>query len=90
MSVVKLEQQTLAVMTELADEQISEVVGGGYESPDFKSKTTVKVKVKGDNVIVTTQVANAYATDGGKAVVSQHSYDQINNSKNNVITWGGY
>ncbi|MDZ7962891.1 MAG: hypothetical protein RMY34_34345 [Aulosira sp. DedQUE10] len=89
MSVVTLEQQTLVVMTELADEEISEIVGGGYESPSFKSKTRVLVKVKGDNVIVTTQVANAYATDGGKAVVSQHSHGQINNSKNNVITWGG-
>ncbi|MEJ6481046.1 hypothetical protein N0Y54_06805 [Nostoc punctiforme UO1] len=90
MSVVTLEQQTLVVLTELADEEISEIVGGTYKSPDFKSRTSVKVKVKGDNVITLVQVGNALATDGGKAVVEQNSYNEINNSKNNVKTWGGY
>lgn len=89
MSVATLEQETL-VMTELADEEISGIVGGSYKTPDFKSKTKVQVKVKGDNVIVTTQVANALAVGGGDAVISQSSYNDINNSKNNVKIWGGY
>ncbi|MEH2157207.1 hypothetical protein [Nostoc sp.] len=90
MSVVTLEQQTLVVMTELADEEISEIVGGTYESLAFKSRTKVDVKVKGGNVITSVQVGNALAIGGGKAVVEQNSYNEINNSKNNVKTWGGY
>ncbi|BAY26923.1 hypothetical protein NIES2100_67390 [Calothrix sp. NIES-2100] len=93
MSVVTLEQETLVVMSELADEEISEIVGGSYgyyESPDVSSKTKVGVKVKGTNVIVTTQIGNAVAIGGGDAVVKQNSDSTINNSKNKVITFGGY
>jgi hypothetical protein len=90
MSVVTLEQQTLAVMTELADEQISEVVGGGYTSPIFKPETKTYTQAKGENVIVTTQVANVFANGKGDAVATQNSYNEINNSKNNVKIWGGY
>ncbi|MEH2109668.1 hypothetical protein [Nostoc sp.] len=89
MSVVTLEQQTVAVMTELADEEISGIVGGGYKSV-FKPETKIKSEAEGKNVISTIQVANAYATGGGNAIVKQSSYGEINNSKNDVKIWGGY
>ncbi|MEH1802479.1 MAG: hypothetical protein V7L13_25650 [Nostoc sp.] len=86
MSVVTLEQQTVAVMTELADEEISGIVGG-YKSI-FKPETKIKSEAEGKNVISTIQVGNAYATGGGDAVVKQDSYSEINNSKNKVRIFG--
>ncbi|MDZ7962892.1 MAG: hypothetical protein RMY34_34360 [Aulosira sp. DedQUE10] len=87
MSVVTLEQQTLVVMTELADEEIGGLVGG-YGSPVFKPKTETKTEAKGKNVIVTNQVANVFANGRGDAVSSQNSYSEINNSKNKVRIFG--
>nr|WP_322715988.1 hypothetical protein [Nostoc sp. ChiQUE02]MDZ8228847.1 hypothetical protein [Nostoc sp. ChiQUE02] len=87
MSVVTLEQQTLVVMTELADEEISGIVGGGYKSV-FKPETKIKSEAEGKNVISTIQAGNAYATGGGDAVVDQSSYSEINNSKNKVRIFG--
>ncbi|BAY26921.1 hypothetical protein NIES2100_67370 [Calothrix sp. NIES-2100] len=88
MSVVTLEQETLVVMSELADEEISEIVGGGYEFTSFKPKTSVDTGVKAQNANVTTQVGNAFANGGGNAVVKQNSYSEINNSKNWVKIFG--
>ncbi|BAY26920.1 hypothetical protein NIES2100_67360 [Calothrix sp. NIES-2100] len=91
MSFVTLEQETLVVMSELADEEISEIVGGGYDFTSiFKPKTSVENGVKAQNANVTTQVGNAFANGGGDAVVKQDSYSEINNSKNWVKIFGGY
>ena len=85
MSVVTLEQETL-VMTELADEEISGLVGGGYKPSVFKPETKVNTEAKGKNVniIVINQFGYAQANGGGNAVVEQNSYSEINNSKNKV------
>ncbi len=73
MSFATLEQETLVVMTELADEEISGIVGGG----DFKAKKidvsiNVKNKVSGgkdSRVAVGTAVSVAF-NGNAKSVVN--------------------
>ncbi|MEH2088471.1 hypothetical protein [Nostoc sp.] len=83
MSVVTLEQETLVVMTELADEEISGIVGG-RGGIDIDSKTKVGVNAKGKNVQVSNQVGNGTAIGGGNAKVSQNSNQVIDNSRDRV------
>ncbi|MEH2174835.1 hypothetical protein [Nostoc sp.] len=83
MSVVTLEQETLAVMTELADEEISGIVGGG-RGVDIDNRTNVGVNAKGKNVQVSNQVGNASAIGGGNAKVYQNSNQEIDNSRDRV------
>ena len=85
MSVVTFEQETLAVMTELADEEISGIVGGGKIDIDAKAK--VDVNAKGKNVQVSTQIGAAVAIGGGDAKVIQKSNQEIDNSKDRVYFW---
>ncbi|MDZ7963419.1 MAG: hypothetical protein RM368_00335 [Nostoc sp. DedSLP03] len=84
MSVVTLEQETLAVMTELADEEISGIVGGGRGSVDIDTKAKIDVKAKGGNVQVSNQVGVAIAIGGGDAKVIQKSNQGIDNSRDRV------
>ncbi len=83
MSVVTFEQETLAVMTELADEEISGIVGG-RGGVDIDAKTKVDVKAKGKNVQVSNQIGVAVAIGGGDAKVIQKSNQAIDNSKDRV------
>lgn len=86
MSVVTFEQETLVVMTELADEEISGIIGG-RGGVDIDSKTKVGVKAKGGNVQVSTQVGNATAIGGGRATVIQNSNQEIDNSRDRANIW---
>ncbi|WP_445628084.1 hypothetical protein [Nostoc sp. DSM 114167] len=83
MSVVTFEQETLAVMTELADEEISEIVGG-RGGVDIDTKAKIDVKTKGGNVQVSNQIGVAIAIGGGDAKVYQKSKQDIDNSKDRV------
>ncbi|MGV0104158.1 Bacteriocin [Nostoc sp. DSM 114160] len=83
MSVVTFEQETLAVMTELADEEISEIVGG-RGGVDIDTKAKIDVKTKGGNVQSNVQVGVAIAIGGGDAKVIQKSKQDIDNSKDRV------
>ncbi|MEH2225255.1 hypothetical protein [Nostoc sp.] len=83
MSVVTFEQETLVVMTELADEEISGIVGG-RGGIDIDNKTKVGVNAKGKNVQVSNQVGNGTAIGGGDAKVYQNSYQEIDNSRDRV------
>ena len=60
MSVVTLEQQTLAVLTELTDEEINGIVGGGY-SADVAIGVKNGTNVKGTNVQIGQQTGIAIA-----------------------------
>ncbi|MEH2212037.1 hypothetical protein [Nostoc sp.] len=83
MSVVTLEQETLAVMTELADEEISGIVGGrGGVQIDTKSK--LDVNAKGKDVQINQQLGIAIAIGGGDAKVIQKSNQGIDNSRDRV------
>ncbi|MEH2125751.1 hypothetical protein [Nostoc sp.] len=86
MSVVTFEQETLVVMTELADEEISGIVGG-RGGVDVNSKTQVGVNAKGKNVQVSNQVGNGTAIGGGDAKVYQNSNQEIDNSRDRVYFW---
>ncbi|MEH1857041.1 MAG: hypothetical protein V7L21_03305 [Nostoc sp.] len=83
MSVVTLEQETLVVMTELADEEISGIVGG-RGGIDIDSKAKVGVKAKGKNVQVSNQIGTAGAIGRGDAKVYQSSNQEIDNSRDRV------
>ncbi|MFN6527490.1 hypothetical protein [Nostoc sp. ChiSLP03a] len=83
MSIVTVEQETLAVMTELTDEEISEIVGG-RGGVDIDTKAKIDVKAKGGNVQVSNQVGVAIAIGGGDAKVIQTSKQGIDNSKDRV------
>ncbi|MDZ8188629.1 MAG: hypothetical protein RMX96_27715 [Nostoc sp. ChiSLP02] len=83
MSVVTLEKETLVVMTELADEEISGVVGGGADYSFYAKKIDIDVKndndvkigsVKGgkNDINVTNQTSTAVAV-GGNAYASNYS-----------------
>ncbi|MFN6476862.1 hypothetical protein [Nostoc sp. DedQUE07] len=82
MSVVTLEQETLAVMTELADEEISGIVGG-RGSVDIDAKTKIGVKANGGNVQSNVQIAVGVAI-GGNVYITQKSNQGIDNSKDRV------
>ncbi|WP_445633142.1 Calcium-binding protein [Nostoc sp. DSM 114161] len=94
MSVATFEQETLVVMTELADEEISGVVGGGYT---FGAKK-VDVDVDNDNDVyvggvkggkndinVTNQTATAVAIGGGNAYASNSS--DSSRDRATLINW---
>ncbi|MEH2231288.1 MAG: hypothetical protein V7K71_16990 [Nostoc sp.] len=83
MSVVTFEQETLAVMTELADEEISAIVGG-RGGVDIDTKAKIDVKAKGGNVQVSNQIGVAIAIGGGDAKVIQKSNQGIDNSRDRV------
>ncbi|MEH2369514.1 hypothetical protein [Nostoc sp.] len=83
MSFVTFEQETLAVMTELADEEISGIVGG-RGSVDIDAKAKIDVNAKGKNVQVSNQVGVAIAIGGGDAKVIQKSNQGIDNSRDRV------
>ncbi|MEH2125753.1 hypothetical protein [Nostoc sp.] len=83
MSVVTLEQETLAVMTELADEEISGIVGG-RGNVDIDTKAKIDVNTKGKNVQVSNQIGVAIAIGGGDAKVIQKSNQGIDNSRDRV------
>ena len=82
MSVVTLEQETFAVMTELADEEISGIVGAG--KVEIAPKAKVGVEAKGKNVQVSTQIGAAAAVGKGDAKVYQGSNQEIDNSRDRV------
>ncbi|OUL19770.1 hypothetical protein BV378_31630 [Nostoc sp. RF31YmG] len=94
MSVVTLEQETLVVMTELADEEIGGVVGGGdffkakKVSVDVDNNNDVKIgSIKGKNVDVniTNQTATAVSFNGN-AYASNYS----DSSRDRAYIWGGH
>ena len=81
MSVVTLEQQTVAVLTELTEEEINGIVGGGQYS-----KNSGKSSAKGYNAQSSNQSATVIANGGGKnsdtkATSIQNSNQEIDNSK---------
>lgn len=81
MSVVTLEQQTLAVLTELTDEEINGIVGGGKGS-DVAVGVKAPTNVKGTNVQQTTQVGVAIAIgEKPKASVNQTATQNIYDQK---------
>ncbi|MEH2203624.1 MAG: hypothetical protein V7K53_06010 [Nostoc sp.] len=87
MSVVTLEQQTLVVMTELADEEISGIVGGGRKGGldvDNDTDTKVKAKSKNGDVFVIVQTGTATAIGGGDAKVNQSAYQENDKSRDKV------
>ncbi|WP_169221059.1 hypothetical protein [Brasilonema sp. UFV-L1] len=89
MSVVKFEQETLAVVTELADEEIYGIVGG--YGTDVNNKTKVGVEAKGENVQVSTQVGQATVIGKGDAKVYQSSNQEIDKSKDSAyINYGSF
>ncbi|MFN6476861.1 hypothetical protein [Nostoc sp. DedQUE07] len=83
MSVVTLEQETLAVMTELADEEISGIVGGG-RGIDIDTKNKVGVNARGKNVQSNVQVGSGSAIGGGDVKIYQNSNQEIDNSRDRV------
>ena len=93
MSFVTLEQETLVVMTELADEEITGVVGGGYDfyakkiDIDVDNKTSSKSYIKGDNnrVAQSNQTAVAIAFGGNAYATNKSSIDQ---SADRAYVWG--
>lgn len=93
MSVATLEKETLVVMTELADEEISGVVGGGYDfsakeiDVDVDNNNDVKIgSVKGGNndINVTNQTSTAIAF-GGNAYAS--NYSDSSRDRAYIINW---
>jgi hypothetical protein len=80
MSVVTLEQETLVVMTELADEEISGVVGGGdyfkakKVSVDVDNNNDVDIKKIGKNSTVTIVQQNATAVSFNGNAVAKNEY----------------
>lgn len=86
MSVVTLEKETLVVMTELADEEISGIVGGGdfikakKIDVDVNNDNDVKIgKVKGKNVNITVvnQTSTAIAFNGNAKASNEYSNDRV-------------
>ncbi|MFN6558582.1 MAG: hypothetical protein RMY28_002090 [Nostoc sp. ChiSLP01] len=87
MSVVTLEKETLVVMTELADEEIGGVVGGGGYDNYFKAKKVdidvdnnndVDIKKVGKNstVNIIQQNATAIAFNGNATAKNEYSNDR--------------
>lgn len=83
MSSVTFAQETLVVLTELSDEEINGVVGGGYKKTTIGSPD-VNIKTKGD-VVVVSQYGNADSKGKGDATVKQTSVVTIDKSKTKVI-----
>ncbi|MEH2212035.1 hypothetical protein [Nostoc sp.] len=83
MSVVTFEQETLVVMTELADEEISGIVGG-RGGVNVYSKPKASVNAQGKNVQINQQIGNGTAIGGGDAKVYQNSNQEIDNSRDRV------
>ncbi|MBP5977239.1 hypothetical protein HW132_32085 [Brasilonema sp. CT11] len=83
MSFVTLEQKTLAVFTELTDEEINGIVGGGGADVAVGVKAPTHVKIDGTvvNVQQANQVGTAVVIGEGKASVKQDITQKVIQTK---------